>query len=228
MTSKNGTAATNGKPDINNLGLLARFDTLERRLDELERQRAAPPNAVVPEDPQVFAQALQIVRQLTEFLKNSADANRLRLRLDTWPPSFARILIDAGVRCDASRREAVRRYIEILDDLRRHEVYLIRKAATHRQELEDSVIRWRRQLDYHQDTLRNLGITVEDVALGSPFDPLLHELVETRATEDATEIDRIAGVERSLFTWKDENGMPQCVPAQVVLFVMTEQSTSPT
>lgn len=61
-------------------------------------------------------------------------------------------------------------------------------------------------------------MTINDELVGLPFDPLRHEPTGTVSTPNESKVDTVAAVGRPLFSWTDENGTAQCVPALVVLF----------
>lgn len=195
----------------------ARFEALEKGL-ELQQRRSNFATDTIKDAILMAVEAFRFLRESPEWRQLVAGELKIPLRLDRWPKSFARILIDGKVKCDESRREAVRRYLVVLDDLQRHENLLQSSPPEQHNDWTDSVTRWRRQLNYQRDTLRNLDVTINDELVGLPFDPSRHEPTGTVPTANDSEVDTIAAVQRSLFSWTDENGTAQCVPALVVLF----------
>lgn len=78
-------------------------------------------------------------------------------------------------------------------------------------------MRSRRQLQYRRKNLRELGVTVLEVSKGDPFNPAIHEPISTEPSDDSL-ADTIAEAATPLFTWRDDTGLEQHVPAHVVVF----------
>ena len=203
----------------------SRLDAMEKRLDEFQQPEPVASKTTVSDASSLW-RAFELVQNAPGLVNTMMRENIIRVRIDTWPSSFAAVLIDAGVQCDESRREAVRQYVEVFDDLKRHQSQLSQAHGKLETALKDSVARWERQLKYRKDTLDNLGVRVEEVPLGSPFDPDRHTAAPdaypangTVSTDCSHEHHTIAAVHHPLFTWKDENGSEQCVAADVTVFL---------
>lgn len=210
----------NGKTFDGDAELRAFMDALEHPHEQPQQAQPKTEADMLVSASRALLEVVELTRTTQELVKLAAGNSRLSPRLDWCPPAFARILIDSGVKCDESRREAVRKHVELLGDLQRHEAIRASSQGDQQRLWADSVTRWRRQMSYNQDTLRNLGVTIRDQLVGERFDPLLHEPVDTAPTQNPDEVDTIAVVQQPLFSWKDENGTPQCVPALVVLFAL--------
>lgn len=211
----------NGKPINGKLNFWQRFATIEQELGELHQCRSDVALDSMSHAVTALVEAVELIGRASNPRRRPLAKNQeMSFKIVRWPAAFARVLIDAGVKCDESRREAARRYQEVLDDLRRHESQLASVSAEQQPPWQDSVTRWRRQLTYQQDTLSHLGVTINAELIGQPFDPSLHEVVETATTQTESAVDTIAEVKRPLLTWRDENGTPQCVPALVVLYTL--------
>ncbi len=215
-----GVPSQDGKPINGKVNFWNRFTAIEHGVDELQRCRLEMVIESMVRVVDALIEALEVLSRPSEKPKATHERPEFHVEVVRWPPAFARTLIDGGVKCDESRREAVRRYVEVLDDLQRHETQLAKASEDQQQAWQDTVTRWRRQLTYQHDTLLNLDVTVNANLIGSRFDPLLHEIAGTAATPTESDVDTIAEVKRPLFSWKDGNGTPQCVPALVVLYAV--------
>ena len=212
--------AKNFRKDDGDADVRAFMEAMEHGHEELQPLEPQSETDMLVSAIRGLVEVIELTRITQESLKVAAGKTTTGQRREWWPQSFARILIDAGVKCDESRREAVRRYVEIFRDLKRHEEILANDESAQRRQWADCVTRWRRQVAYHEATLSNLGVTVCDRLVGLRFDPLLHEPLDIAVTQNADEVDTIADVRQPLFSWKDENGTTQCVPALVVLYAL--------
>ncbi len=222
MDSDQNNNPTNwsGKPSNGKSNFWNRFTAILHGRDEVHRYQPANVIEALSLAITALAETVRILCHASDKSKATHESPTTPIEIVRWPPAFARVLIDGGVKCDDTRREAARRYDEVLDDLQQHQSELAKASGDQMKPWQDSVTRWKRQLTYQQNTLRNLGVTVNADLIGSLFDPSLHEPVETAATQTESAANTIAAVKCPMFSWKDENGTPQCVPAKVVLYTL--------
>lgn len=210
----------NGKPSNGKSNFWTRFTAILHGGDEVQRYQPEKVIEALSLAITALAETVRILCHALDKSKATHESPPTPIEIVRWPPAFARTLIDGGVKCDDTRREAARRYSEVLEDLQGHESQLAKAPDDQKPVWQDSVMRWRRQRNYLRETLRNLDVTVNAELIGSPFDPAMHEPVETTTTPTESAANTIAAVKRPLFSWKDENGTPQCVPAKVVLYAL--------
>jgi hypothetical protein len=183
---------------------------LTDRLEVCERQLAER----LPVD-----RLLGAIADLVERFKPSRQT--IKVEIEHWPSGFARQLIAAGVKCHSTVREIARMYSELLDDVTKAQelIELLRQSGdeVHEKKTHDILVRLRRQLYYRREDLDNLGVTIREVSAGEPFNAAIHEPLST-VTGDRVLKDTIAEARSPLYTWRDEQGLEQHVPAQVVVF----------
>ncbi len=144
--------------------------------------------------------------------------------IDKWPDEFAAVLLTGGLRCDESRREAVRRYIEASDDVAACERYRAEYAPE--QAWDDCLTRMKRHRQRAELGLSDMAVDIETVNQGEPFDASRHECIHDQPTSDPGQANCIAAVQHPLFTWQNHRGTPQCVPAKVIVFRLESKAES--
>ena len=147
--------------------------------------------------------------------------------LDARQSHFLNVLCDVleqlPNRCDKSIRETIRLYNEVSNDcscaeqLHRRMEESGNGNKTLLNEVNNNAVRWRRQVQGWRMDVQKLGVRITEVEIGERFDPELHEAVDSRPPGDG-EPETIAEAQTPLFTWRDEQGLQQVVPAEVVVF----------
>ena len=189
---------------------------MNERLLACERQLA---------DHQVIARLFTMLTELLEKFRASRET--LHIEIVRWPAGFVRQLQLANVKCDATVRETTRMHSELLDDLAKAQeiAELLRQqdGADAQQKAQDIIVRLRRQLHYRRDDLQNLGVTIRNVSIGEPFNSAIHEPLGTTPADELL-CDTIAEARTPLYSWKDEQGLEQHVPAQVTVLIARERA----
>ena len=163
----------------------------------------------------------RLLNAICTFLENSTPSRKnLHLEIVRWPDNFARQLLLAGLKCDAAVRQAIRLFNELIHDISRCQEFVELTRRRGDQQLQkkaaDIAMRLRRQLQYRREDLQNLGVSISEVAVGTALDPSLHDAVGTMPS-DKHDPDTIVEARTPLFSWRDEQGLEQHVPAQVVV-----------
>ena len=84
--------------------------------------------------------------------------------------------------------------------------------------VRELVSRFGRHRQYWREVLNEFDVAIDCVAVGEVYDPERHTQIGTQAAEGTEDRNRIAAVERQRFTWTDEFGLQQSLPARVIVF----------
>lgn len=125
---------------------------------------------------------------------------------------FSRAMLVCRVPSEAAIAMAIRRYVDVLNDIRSLE-------SLQDETLEVAEKMMNRYRVYHRQDLESLGVKLEDVMAGMPVDPAFHEVVEKHPTRKASQVNSVALAVTPLMTWKDSLGESQMRPAKVVAYV---------
>lgn len=199
------------------------FDNLAKAIDQSQTSSSVfesngQPRLTVQELLNYF---LQIVGQLRQtFVSHIDEAND---PITTEQIARALVISGSGTGFDPAIRSEIRRYSEAAEEIVRWE--LMEKISEKTR--NEAITGWKRTLGNHRNNLEMLGVVIEEIEVGTEYQPGNHQLEREVPTHVSQSRNTVARAVTPLFAWRDTSGQASSQPARVWVYTKAaDQSAS--